>query len=331
MKGKAGVEIPYDESLYLCISCIAKHANELLYHLKAGLKAKDLDPELRKALEEYAKAALAIRDWALGLLDIEDKKELYEALQNLEHVCRDFLMGLRELRHFIAEQCGAIGNPGPEHMVVIWEGRRKEVVEPLEHFDPRSLRILCPKCPEGRCSLCPADIYPCTTRIIVGCPKGHYDPKTGKCKVGTRVHVVYHSVCPVKKEGNPGNPGKEGNPAPEELKRLFRQIVEKRDIPEWADGVVLTLEEGWRLRLLKPSKFNGYYGKYDWRTFPLMKSEIEQLRPLLKQLWDVKAGYVPAKAGLVWPAIIEGRFALLKEKETKSYTYYSYEVYEVES
>lgn len=49
-----------------------------------------------------------------------------------------------------------------------------------EEFDPRSLRTIDP----GRKGF---------TKFIVGCPKGKYDPKLEKCKVGTKVQTRLES------------------------------------------------------------------------------------------------------------------------------------------
>jgi len=52
--------------------------------------------------------------------------------------------------------------------------RRYRKVSPAK-FDPRSFRI---KEVDEK------------TKLVVGCPKGKYSPKTGRCKVGTRVQAV---------------------------------------------------------------------------------------------------------------------------------------------
>jgi hypothetical protein len=76
----------------------------------------------------------------------------------------------------------------------------EEKVKPAEYFHPESFRTLCPECPEKRCALCPPELA-CATRIIIGCPKEHWDEKTKRCKVGTEAHVIYHGK-PKEKEGS---------------------------------------------------------------------------------------------------------------------------------
>jgi|GEM_PF-6335900 len=77
---------------------------------------------------------------------------------------------------------------------------REEHVEDKENFAPESFRTLCPECPEARCALCPPE-KACATRIIVGCPKGEWDPVAKRCKVSMRPQVILHgSPKPWKRE-----------------------------------------------------------------------------------------------------------------------------------
>lgn len=66
-----------------------------------------------------------------------------------------------------------------------WE----EKIHHKQFFARKSFRTLCPECPGARCSNCPPSMA-CATRVIVGCPKGHY--RGGKCNVGMETHVVAH-------------------------------------------------------------------------------------------------------------------------------------------
>jgi hypothetical protein len=59
-----------------------------------------------------------------------------------------------------------------------------EIVKPLEHFDERSIRSV------------KRDGH----MVKVGCPKGEWDAKTKRCKVGTEAHSIWHPVEEVKKE-----------------------------------------------------------------------------------------------------------------------------------
>lgn len=54
-----------------------------------------------------------------------------------------------------------------------------ERIEPPEKFDPRSFRTKEVK--KG-------------TKIVVGCPKGKYDPMTESCAVGTRIQKIMRKV-----------------------------------------------------------------------------------------------------------------------------------------
>lgn len=98
--------------------------------------------------------------------------------------------GLEELKEGCQGVVGPGENPNPGLKEVedgcVWT---EEKVHPKEYFDPESFRTLCPQCPQARCALCPPE-FACATRIIVGCPKGHF--KGGRCEVGTEPHVIYH-------------------------------------------------------------------------------------------------------------------------------------------
>ncbi len=50
-----------------------------------------------------------------------------------------------------------------------------ERLEPPSHFDKRSFRTI---------------VQSDGTEIVIGCPKGKYDAKTGRCKVGTRAQAI---------------------------------------------------------------------------------------------------------------------------------------------
>jgi len=90
------------------------------------------------------------------------------------------------------EGCEGIVNPGelnpeiPEYCEFV-----EEKVKPKEYFHIESFRTLCPECPERRCAKCPPELA-CATRIIIGCKKEEWDERTGRCKIGTETHVIYH-------------------------------------------------------------------------------------------------------------------------------------------
>lgn len=69
---------------------------------------------------------------------------------------------------------------------------RERKVDP-KIFDKRSFKTICPKCPDKECERCEeAGInLSKTTHIVIGCPKGKYQPRKDRCKVGTRMQSIY--------------------------------------------------------------------------------------------------------------------------------------------
>jgi hypothetical protein len=162
------------------------HSPEFIKPEVKALRDK-LASELEIDIEEYSKIRRREHE-------LEDKLKLEGSLseQELEELKR-----LRQLRKEI-ERGGCEGivepteNPNPtlsnEEAKCEW---RVEVVNPRELFEEESFRTLCPECPQARCALCPSE-KACATRIIVGCPKGYWDPKTKRCLTSTKVHIIYH-------------------------------------------------------------------------------------------------------------------------------------------
>ncbi len=86
-------------------------------------------------------------------------------------------------------------------------GYRHERLEDPSAFDPRSLRTI--EAGGG-------------DRLVIGCPRGHYDAKRRRCKVGTRAQAILHAhgeanPCPGRSaiENTPGmGPAAMPNPDP---------------------------------------------------------------------------------------------------------------------
>ena len=74
--------------------------------------------------------------------------------------------------------------PGQEET----DGFCAQRLEDPEHFDKRSFRTTCPKCPGGECDRCEelGIELDDTPHLVIGCPEGEYDPKTDVCKTSTR-------------------------------------------------------------------------------------------------------------------------------------------------
>lgn len=181
--------------LPVCVNCQFKHAVGLLHHV---------DPEMEKA--KYDKTIELINDIGKGLMMTSTEIEDFIKAYRLEHKVEDVLTVLRDLRHKIMEgseerfealsewhpwETNNPSNPGAksDRMILPQCNFTKEQVKHKEYFDKNSFRTLCPECPEGRCALCPPDLQ-CTTRVVIGCPKGEF--VKGTCRVGTTAHVIYH-------------------------------------------------------------------------------------------------------------------------------------------
>jgi len=169
-----------------CPYCTFKHLTDAEQHAP-----EDIKPLISKLRQDLAKK-----------LDIE--KATYDEIRKYEHILEDYLTVLREKRKQIEPHRGCSGivnpgeNPNPElaqlETQCTWT---KEEVKPAEYFHPESFRTLCPECPMARCALCPPELA-CATRIIIGCPKEHWDPKTKRCRTSTEPHVIYHGKPKVK-------------------------------------------------------------------------------------------------------------------------------------
>lgn len=59
---------------------------------------------------------------------------------------------------------------------------RQRIKDPAD-FDSRSLRTIVREDEEGD-----------THKIVVGCPKGKYDAKSGRCEVGTQAQAILHPI-----------------------------------------------------------------------------------------------------------------------------------------
>jgi len=165
-----------------CPYCTFKHLTDAEMHSDFDGKVKEI---IRRLREDLAKK-----------IDVD--KASYDEIRRYEHIVEDYLTVLREARKRLEPHrgCSGIVNPGenPDPRLAELEARCEWSVEerrPREYFDERSFRTLCPECPQARCALCPPE-KACSTRIIVGCPKGYWDERSRRCLVSTEVHVIYH-------------------------------------------------------------------------------------------------------------------------------------------
>ena len=164
----------------MCPYCTFKHLSDAEMHAP-----DDIKPIISKLREDLARK-----------LNID--KASYDEIRRYEHILEDYLTVLREARKKLEPHRGCSGvvnpgeNPNPElaelELKCTWT---KEEKKPADYFHPESFRTLCPECPMGRCAMCPPELA-CATRIIVGCPKEHWDERTKRCKVSTEAHVIYH-------------------------------------------------------------------------------------------------------------------------------------------
>jgi len=83
---------------------------------------------------------------------------------------------------------GNICPPGQEET----DGFCAQRLEDPAHFDKRSFRTTCPKCPSGECDRCEelGIELDDTAHLVIGCSKGEYDPKTDVCKTSTRGQTI---------------------------------------------------------------------------------------------------------------------------------------------
>ncbi|MDI6905672.1 MAG: hypothetical protein QMD13_09370 [Candidatus Bathyarchaeia archaeon] len=144
-----------------CLECAYQHARDTEHHLEDWLKFTKKE-EQRKTADELRRQQRVLRkkidEWRIKLETENPETENPE----------------------IPEECTFT----------------KEQVKPKQYFDPASFRVICPECPEKRCSLCPPELA-CATRIVIGCQKGQFIK--GKCRIGTETHVVYHGKGGEKK------------------------------------------------------------------------------------------------------------------------------------
>jgi hypothetical protein len=192
-----------------CVDCQIKHVVDLKAHIDP-----ELEPEKFKTVDKLAKQI------GSELMMTESELIDFEKIREIEHKIEDYLTVLRDMRHKIQdlsykrfeeaskkiepsrspleikEASKKIEASNPDERVGIGKLMEiceftKELVKPKEYFDPKSFRILCPECPEARCSLCPPELA-CATRIVIGCKAGEWDAVAERCKIGTETHVIYH-------------------------------------------------------------------------------------------------------------------------------------------
>jgi hypothetical protein len=165
-----------------CPYCTFKHLTDAETHADFDEKVKQTIARLREDLARK----------------INIDKASYDEIRRYEHILEDYLTVLREARKRLEPHrgCSGVVNPGENPNEELAQEETKcewtvEVVNPREMFHEESFRTLCPECPMMRCALCPPERV-CATRIIIGCPKEHWDVEKKVCKVGTKVHVIYH-------------------------------------------------------------------------------------------------------------------------------------------
>jgi len=188
-------EVKIPEGMMHCWECVYKHLRDAEHHLEDTVRVTD--GKERELAELMIDTIRAIRKICFEVFNKEsvDTRSIDEVIDEGIRLLRESKLreSSLEAKEGIGE-CKKIFEASAEPLtqapvpVCTW---RKEVVTPKEEFDPRSFRVICPECPEQRCSKCPPELK-CATRIIIGCPKGHWDEKTQTCKVATRVHVIEH-------------------------------------------------------------------------------------------------------------------------------------------
>jgi hypothetical protein len=189
-----------------CYECVYKHLRDVEHHLEDTVRVTD--GKEREVAEKMIDIVRALRKIVFDLythtsVDTRNLDEvLDEALLTLSSLGK-----LRESSIKAVEGIGeckkiyeSAAEPFSENPGLPQECEWKtEIVRPKEEFDSRSFRVICPECPNQRCSQCPPELK-CATRIIIGCPKGEWDEKTKTCRVSTQVHSIDHgSPKPIPK------------------------------------------------------------------------------------------------------------------------------------
>lgn len=166
--------------LMFCLDCMYKHSRDLEHHLEDAVR-------VTKGSER------------------EDFENMIDTVREVRKV---ILQKMKQAPENGSSCSVCSGNPNPnpaereEEIIEIAGKKYRQVIEPIkpkEEFAPESFRTICPKCPpDGRCEKCPPEIKDTTTRIIIGCPKGEWNPETERCDVGTETHLIYHELEPIK-------------------------------------------------------------------------------------------------------------------------------------
>lgn len=171
--------------LMFCLDCMFKHTRDLEHHLEDAVRVTKGSER-----EEFENMIDTVREIRKAIL--EKMKTSTQSAESCPTCSSSMVVS---------------SNPvGKESKIVEIEGEKyRQVIEhekPKEEFAPESFRTICPKCPPfgyaGRCEQCPPEIAHTTTRIIIGCPAGEWDAETGRCKVSTETHTIYHELEPVR-------------------------------------------------------------------------------------------------------------------------------------
>lgn len=127
----------------VCVDCQMKHAVDLKAHV---------DPERK---EKYKLVVEIVDMIAEDLTMTKEQLADYEKIRSYEHKLEDYLTVLRGMRHKIEEETfpeefeesNSGSNPKPRMGQLVKKcSFDAEVKLPKEHFDPKSLRTLCPEC-----------------------------------------------------------------------------------------------------------------------------------------------------------------------------------------
>jgi len=154
---------------------------------------KELQKHISLSLKEYV---ISMQE---QVAEIEGQpltaERLKAALDEDSHEIVDLSLAFKLLNKYGANDAGNPGsNPGPACPPGQEEtdGFCAQRLEDPAHFDKRSFRTMCPKCPGGECDRC-AELgieLDDTTHLVIGCPKGEYDPKSDVCKTSTRGQTI---------------------------------------------------------------------------------------------------------------------------------------------
>ena len=177
-----------------CWECVYKHLRDAEHHLEDTVRVTD--GKERELAELMIDTIRAIRKIVFDIYTKEsvDTRSFDEVLEEgikllkegrLREVSLSAKEGIANCEKIYESQAEPLSSD-PVSLSCSWQ---REEITPKEEFDPRSFRVLCPECPEQRCSKCPPELK-CATRVLIGCPKGQWDEKTQTCKVSTKVHVI---------------------------------------------------------------------------------------------------------------------------------------------